>query len=259
MAGAGVLCSMGAVRAGAGLVRLATAAGMLAIVSRRVPLEVTTESYPDAAGRMAAEAWKALAKSIDAFRPHVVAVGPGLGQAPPVERCVRRLLEGRVPLVIDADGLNVLARIRGKSLLRHPPMVVTPHEGEAARLLRRSAAWVTRHREAAALETARQYRSVCVLKGAGTLVTDGKTIWKNISGNPKMASGGTGDVLTGVIAAVWGQMDDRTAASAVKAASVAVFVHGKAGDLSSVRSGLSVLASDLAGSLTTAFRKIHAK
>jgi NAD(P)H-hydrate epimerase len=158
-------------------------------------------------------------------------------------------------LVLDADGLNAFKE--APSLLeRHKaPLIITPHAGELGRLLGVSFKRIQSDRERWATHAARRFRCVCLLKGAGTLVTDGKKVWKNTTGNPAMASGGMGDVLTGLIAGLWGQMDFADGKEALQAAALGAFIHGRAGDLA-VRSlsQTRLVASQLAGFIPRALK-----
>jgi NAD(P)H-hydrate epimerase len=143
---------------------------------------------------------------------------------------VKYLLEkALVPLVLDADGLNALAQIESFKK-RKVPLIITPHAGELGRLLKMSAAQVQRDRVGAALKAAKKFGAVCVLKGAGTIVTDGQGVWKNTTGNAGLASGGTGDVLTGLVASFWAQSKNFSSAGALHTAALAVYFHGLAGD-----------------------------
>ncbi len=250
MSGAAVLSALGAVRSGAGLTKLAVPAVLQSLVARRAPLEVTTADLPGAA-------WPALSALIRKFRPDVVAVGPGLGQTAGVRRLVQKLLfdfDGAV--VLDADGLNALAAMKTRRPFR-ATVVLTPHPGEMGRLLARRIGSSAADRRATALEAARRFGATVLLKGAGTVVTDGETIRENTSGNPGMASGGMGDVLTGVIAATWAQMAERTIFTGAVAASLGAFVHGLAGDIATKDfPERTLLASDLAAALPQAFKRL---
>jgi NAD(P)H-hydrate epimerase len=184
-------------------------------------------------------------------RADVVAVGPGLGQSDDLRGLLRFLIaETDRPLVIDADGLNLLA---GQTKLlsdRKHPVVITPHPGEFARLTGLDVPTVQddRVRHAAELAATSEHL-VVVLKGAGTIVTDGKRYFVNSTGNPGMATGGSGDVLTGVIAALIGQK-----LAPFEAAQLGVFVHGLAGDIARDHHGeIGMVAGDLVDSLPDAF------
>ncbi len=252
MAGAAILSSLGAVRAGAGLVRVGIVESRQIVAAKRAPLEATTDALPEGKdGMLSPAAFSALSAAVKKFQTDVVAMGPGLGIGAGPKHVVKRFVcSYRGILVLDADGLNVFAKT---DLLRKHggEMVITPHEGELARLLNKPASWVKAHREEAARTAAKKFRCVCLLKGAGTLVTDGAVMWKNPTGNPGMATGGMGDVLTGVIAAFCARMVPLHAACA------GAYVHGLAGDIAAATiSKVGYLASDLAGFIPTALAKI---
>jgi NAD(P)H-hydrate epimerase len=171
-------------------------------------------------------------------RTTVLAVGPGLGQGAWGHALWLTALDSGKPLVLDADGLNLLAREQRRFTT---PTVLTPHPGEAGRLLGKSTDEVQRDRFAAARELARRYGAIVVLKGSGSLIAhqDGRLdvcTW----GNPGMASGGMGDLLTGVIAALMAQ-----GCSAWDAARIGVGLHARAGDVAARRGERGLLASDL--------------
>jgi hydroxyethylthiazole kinase-like uncharacterized protein yjeF len=172
----------------------------------------------------------------------VLALGPGLGQTAWGHALWLTALDANKPLVLDADGLNLLAR---EPRQFEAPTVLTPHPGEAGRLLGMSTRAVEQDRFAAARELARRYRAVVVLKGAGSLVADpdGRLDvcpW----GNPGMASGGMGDLLTGVVAALLAQ-----GCSAWQAACLGVGLHARAGDRAARQGERGLLASDLMASI----------
>lgn len=253
--GAAVLAAMGALRSGVGLVTVATPAPALSLVASARP-EIMTEALPvSAAGLLTAESTEhalALAKSRDA-----VVLGPGLGQETATRDFVRGFAERcPLPLLVDADGLNALAAAPGGAELlrgRKAPTIVTPHPGEMARLVGGTAAEVQRMR----LETARAFSkragAMVVLKGYRTLVADpqGRAA-VNPTGNPGMATGGTGDVLSGVIGALLARGNE-----AWKAAAAGVYVHGLAGDLAAARRGQdSLVAGDLLEDLSEAIGSV---
>jgi len=234
--GAAVLCAGGALRSGAGLVTVATPEPCLPLVAPARP-EAMTEPLPaTAAGGLAESALsrlEALARDRDA-----VVLGPGLGQDPQTRALVRRFVAScPVPLVVDADGLNALAA-RGAepdaltALRRSAPTVLTPHPGEMARLVGRSIREVQAARPELATALARDTGAVVVLKGERTLVADadGRAAVAAV-GNPGMATGGTGDVLSGVVGALVGHH------GALLAATAGVVVHGRAGDLAAAQRG----------------------
>ena len=187
-----------------------------------------------------------------AARSTVVACGPGLGQGSGVTRVVIDLLaRAAKPCVLDADGLNAVARTP-EALRRRDPLVITPHPGEFARLLGISAAAVQADREAQAVRFAGIRGVILLLKGHETLVTDGRRLFRNPTGNPGMATGGTGDVLTGLIAALLAQKLEPFAA-----AQLGAYLHGLAGDLARDAVGeISLTATDLLAWLPRAFQSV---
>jgi NAD(P)H-hydrate epimerase len=171
-----------------------------------------------------------------------VVVGPGLGQSAGVAEVVASLVrEVTGSLVLDADALNQLGDARRQLPLRQGPTILTPHPGEFARVSNSDTATVQADREGLAVRFSREHRVVLVLKGAGTVVTDGQRLYVNTTGNPGMATGGSGDVLSGLLGALLGQGFDP-----FEACVLGVYLHGWAGDLA--RDDLSeicVVASDL--------------
>ena len=244
MSGAARLAGWGALRGGAGLVTVATPSGVQPIVAGELSCALTLP-LPAKRGTLTAtgavEA-RRVAEGVDA-----VAVGPGLTTS--VAPFLRRFLKGLdKPVVVDADALNVLAKERSLLEGLEGPAVLTPHPGEASRLLKREIPKDREGRLEAAAELAELFGAVVVLKGAGTIVTDGERCYLNRSGNPGMASGGTGDVLSGLLAA-------RLAAGVepFPAAVQSVFVHGRAGDLAAAAVGENAcIATDLVASLPAA-------
>jgi ADP-dependent NAD(P)H-hydrate dehydratase len=250
MSGAAILCASAALRGGAGLVTLATPEPAQHPAAAANPCYMTLPLPYDDAGQIAAAAEPILFPA--AGKCSVVACGPGLGQGSGVTRVVIDLL-ARVnkPCVLDADGLNAVARAL-ESLRRRDPLVITPHPGEFARLLGASVAIVQADRESQAVQFAGKRNVVLVLKGHQTLVTDGTRLYRNTTGNPGMATGGTGDVLTGLIAALMAQKLD-----AFAAAQLGVYLHGLAGDLArDVVGEVSLTATDLLALLPRAFQSV---
>jgi NAD(P)H-hydrate epimerase len=249
MSGAAVLCASAALRGGAGLVYLAVPTDLLPIVAAANPCYLTAPVPQDEHGRLAESAE---AELLDlAQGKDVLALGPGLGRSPALTALILRLLPRLpVPVVLDADGLNALEQQTGCLRQRPAPSILTPHPGEFARLLGTDPATVQQQRQDLAVRFAAEQGIVLVLKGHGTVVTDGRRIYHNTTGNPGMATGGTGDVLTGLIAALLGQGLEPFAA-----AQLGVHLHGLAGDLARDELGeVSLIASDLLDYLPRAFR-----
>lgn len=234
MLGAAILCARGALRGGAGLVRACLPRAL------RVPFTIAVPAATTAPRSMAS------LRGCD-----VLVVGPGLGVSATTRALVRRLAtQPPGPLVLDADALNALAPWRQPRRVAHP-IVLTPHPGEAARLLDRTTVDVQRDRRAAALTLAQSTGQIVVLKGAHTVVTDGTRLRINRTGNPGMATGGSGDVLAGLLGALIAQ-----GLPAFAAACLAVHVHGAAGDLVARRlSQAGLLAEDLPLAIAEVLRR----
>jgi NAD(P)H-hydrate epimerase len=248
MTGAAVLCATAALRGGAGLVRVAVPAAALPLVAPGNPCYMTGP-LPDEDGKLAAAAAGPL---VELLRESTAAgVGPGLGRTPGVSAAVRAALEQTdLPLALDADGLNALPSPPDLLKRRRGPLVLTPHPGEFARLTGSDVAAVQVRREAVATRFAADHGVVLVLKGHRTVVTDGRRVYLNTTGNPGMATGGSGDVLTGLVAALLGQKLE-----AFAAAQLGVYLHGLAGDLAREELGeTALIASDILDYLPRAFQ-----
>jgi len=260
MPGAALLAARAAQRGGAGLVvQGCLDANLLLLVPLAAPEAVLcdlTECW-DRSGRALAEARARLEERA----PTAVLVGPGLGRGARTHALVTLVLElFHVPLVFDADALNELAGQPERLRAAHAPVVLTPHPGEAARLLGRPVGRGAEERAEAARELAQRSGAVVCLKGAGTLVAapDG-TLEVNTSGNPGLATAGAGDVLAGLVAAYLARVGPRAPGwTAFAAACAAVHVHGRAGDLGAARLGArALIASDLLDELPAAQRELE--
>ncbi len=248
--GAAFLAGLAALRAGAGLVTLAVPQDIYAMVARRQP-ELMVKPLASARGAFSVKAVKPallLMKSQE-----VLAIGPGISQEPQAQKFVRGVLKKtKLPAVIDADGLNavknnlaVLSACRGRAIL-------TPHPGEFTRLFGGKLSNDDALRGKRASEVAKRYRFFIVLKGRHTVVAEpsGKT-YVNPTGNPGMAKGGSGDVLTGIIAALLGQKF-----SLWDAARFGVYLHGLAGDIAARKKGrVSMIAGDIIQGFPEAIRR----
>jgi NAD(P)H-hydrate epimerase len=255
--GAAAMAARAALRAGAGLVTVATAKSALPIIAT-LGMEFMTEALPET------EDGAISLRALDGQRfdklvagKTVLAVGPGIGAHPETAELVRTVANKySLPLVLDADGLNAFAGHMEffRQDLRPPGATVfTPHPGEMARLTGKTTAGIQAQRAAVAREFAQQFGVTLVLKGFRTLIAgpDGQ-VWVNPTGNPGMDTGGTGDVLTGLIAGLWAQFPNRPV-SAV--ATAAVYLHGLAGDFAAGDLGQpSMLAGDLLERVPRAFK-----
>ena len=239
--GAAALCSLAALRMGAGLVTLAVPASLNDIMEVKVT-EVITRPMPETPARsLAASAEEPLLEL--AAGSDVIMIGPGLSLNAATTALARRLVAKiKKPMVIDADGLTALAEEMSVLEGPHAPVILTPHPGEMARLMKLEVGQVQRQRAELCRQLASRSSGVVVLKGAGTVIADASGKLRiNRTGNPGMASGGTGDVLTGMIGGLLAQ-----GLAPFDAAGAAVYLHGLAGDLAAAEKGeLGLIASDL--------------
>jgi len=252
LTGAAYLTSQAALLSGSGLVTLGIPESLNAVMARKLT-EVMTLPLPETReATLSPLAYSKIAKFIK--RVDAVAIGPGLSRNAGTVKLVQRLTKGlRKQFVLDADGIN--AFIGKKNLLKKAARaVITPHPGELGGLLGKKTSEIQKNRLILAKTFANEYNKILVLKGNKTVVAqpDGKC-YINTTGNPGMASGGTGDVLTGIIVSLIGQ-----GIELFRAASLGVYVHGLAGDLAVKEKGqISLIATDLLKKLPEAFRKIQ--
>ncbi|MBM3983135.1 MAG: NAD(P)H-hydrate dehydratase [Planctomycetes bacterium] len=252
MGGAAALCGRAALRGGAGLVKVACPLDVQPVIAGAYPA-YTTVGLPLHAdgsyGEGAADAVLELARGAGAG-----AIGPGLGRGASTVALVRRVLAElpEVPVVLDADGLFAVSPF-APEFRRDAPTVFTPHAGEFARLTGAPAPTTDADRREQGVGFARACGGVLLLKGAGTLVTDGARLYRNATGNPGMATGGSGDVLAGLIAALIAQ-----GLSAFDAAVLGAWAHGRAGDLGAAAlSQTALTAPDLLDYLPLVFRELE--
>lgn len=242
--GAPVLCAEAALKSGAGLVTIGIPGSLCSPVIRIKPKEIMLLALPET---KKAALRDSAGKKISSFskKTDVIALGPGASTDISTQRLIQSIIKhAKIPLVIDADGLNALA---GRAYLlrdrnRNAPIIITPHTGEMSRLSDIPAETIEKNRKKVAKTFATDYNITTVLKGRKTLVIspDGET-YTNDTGNPGMATAGSGDVLTGIVAAFLGQGLD-----SFSAAKYAVYIHGLAGDLAAAETGqISLTASDI--------------
>jgi len=240
-------------RAGAGLVTIATPSSQQPIVATLV-LEAMTEPLPETTARTlglkARDVVAELAASRDA-----VAIGPGIGLDAETQQVTRGLVaELRTPMAVDADALTALARHLDALAAAPAPRCLTPHPGEMARMLETGVADVERDRIECVRAFATRHRAYVVLKGAGSVIgaPDGR-VFVNSTGNPGMASGGTGDVLTGMLGAFLAR--GLPPGAALQAS---VYLHGSAGDIAAERVGEeSLIARDVIAAIPEAFTRLR--
>jgi NAD(P)H-hydrate epimerase len=254
MAGAPALAARGALRAGAGLVTIAVPDRVLDVVARFLAETMTVPLPCDAAGALVVGAAEPALKASE--RADVVVVGPGVGRTSGALEAVRRLaLACAKPLVLDADGLFAFQGDPTPLAKRPATTVLTPHEGEAADLLG-VARGAGLERRATVERIARACGGVCVLKGPGTLVSDGTRTSRNATGGPVLATAGSGDVLSGVIGALLAAFPPGPEAT-LRAVRTAVHVHGLAGDACArARGDQGTLAGEVADAVPAALRAL---
>ena len=218
--GAAYLAAMGALRTGAGLTFLGVPESIYAIEAVKLN-EPVVFPLPDEDGKLSEEAIPAILKRLPDM--DAVLIGPGLGQSEGTFEVVKAVLENATcPVVLDADGINVIAAHRNILRGRKHPTILTPHDGEFARL----GGTIGEDRMEAAKILAQELGCIVLLKGHRTCITDGKNGYLNQTGNPGMAVGGSGDVLSGIIVSLLGQ-----GIAPLEAAAVGAWLHGAAGDL----------------------------
>lgn len=251
MSGAACLAGMGALRGGAGLVFLAIPEAIQSIVASWNPCYLTIPLQLDQDSRLAPPSEALLMKQLPGF--DAVAIGPGCGQQEWFRNITLQLFaELKQPLIVDADALNALAGSDKPLPEAAGPRILTPHPGEFSRLVNKPISEIEQQREALSTTFAKQHNLVLVLKGAHTIITDGTRIAVNTTGNSGMATGGSGDVLTGILTSLVGQ-----GMPAFEAAQLAVHVHGLAGDLAAQDlSEPAMIASDLPDYLPDAWMQL---
>jgi NAD(P)H-hydrate epimerase len=249
LTGAVRMSSLAAIRAGAGYATVAVSADLEAIFESSQP-EVMSVGCPGGDGCLAPAGLKTIRKAFE--RAAAGVIGPGMGRDPGTVELAREAVAAiDAPLVIDADGLNAFAGEMALLRERRAPTILTPHAGELGRLLGRSSEEIAARRLAAAREAATAAGAVVVLKGDDTIVTDGERIAVNAVSAPALATAGTGDVLSGITAAMLARGLEPFAA-----ACAAVFVHARAGREATLRVGAaeSVIATDVIDSIPAGMR-----
>ena len=251
MTGAAALTSAGALRVGAGLVTLGTPKSLNPILEVKLT-EVMTLPLPETAeGSLALEAKSHIIEAVERTRS-VLAIGPGLSQHPETVALVHSLIrESDAPTVIDADGVNALSKSKDILSSLSPQTVLTPHPGEMARLIGGTVEALEYDRIGIAQQFAKAHNVTLVLKGAPTVVARGNgEVWINSTGNAGMATGGMGDVLTGLIAGLIAQK-----VSPFDAAVLGVYLHGLAGDIVAESIGMhGLMAGDVLNNVPAAIK-----
>lgn len=254
MSGAAILAGRAALHGGAGLVTVAVPRTILPVVAMAHPSYMSVSLADDLNGKLNQNCLAAIDRIVNTKT--AIAIGPGLGQSSDVQRVVQHVHQTCCrPLVLDADALNAFAGnahiLNDRS--KNSPRIITPHPGEFARLTGLDTKAIQGDRESLAVEFARKHKVAVLLKGVGTVITDGQRIAVNTTGNSGMATGGSGDVLTGLIASLLAQGMD-----VFEAAQLGAYVHGLAGETASeIHSERFITSLELVQHLDTAWKRLE--
>jgi len=249
--GAAVLCAEAAMRCGAGLVTMGIPEGINQAIIKIKPKEVMTlplgQTKEGTLSLSAYQKIKDFSKKAD-----VLAIGPGLSGNKSTQSLVRKIIKTiDKSMVVDADGLNALAGHLEIIKKKGQKLILTPHLGEMSRLTNKSAQTIQNNRITIAKQFASRYNLTIILKGHRTIVADSRNIYINKTGNPGMGTAGSGDVLTGMVAALWAQ-----GLEAFEAAKYAAYLHGLAGDLAAqAKTEIGMIASDIIEKIPRAIKK----
>jgi len=242
MLGAGALTSLAAIRSGAGLVTLGVPHGLNSALQKKISNVIMTLPLKETRNQtLAFSAFHQIKKFYSKYS--AIAIGPGLSENPSTQRLILRIIEtSPMPLIIDADALNALHRNLNILTKTNTVKILTPHPGEMSRLTGKKKTIIEKNRKNTADTFAKKYHCTLLLKGAETVIASpGKRTYTNTTGNSGMATAGSGDVLTGMIAAFVAQ-----GLSAFDATKYGAYLHGKAGDLAAKnKTRLSMIASDI--------------
>ncbi len=253
MTGAALLSAVAALRSGVGLISLGVPESSAALILKRYP-EIMVHPLPESkTGSLSISAYPKIKQLLK--KKDVLGIGPGLSQEKGTQSLIRRVaLFCAIPLVLDADGLNAFSGNVNVLKQIKVPLIITPHPGEFKRLFKNIPIQSDVQRKNAAKKIASQYGATVVLKGHQTVVADpGGRVSINRTGNPGMATGGSGDILLGVIASLLAQ-----GLKPFDAAKVGVYIHGFAGDLAKKEKGvISLVPSDILDLLPRAFQKLR--
>jgi len=252
MTGACYLCLMGALRSGSGLVTALVPSSIKPAISILVPEAIVVPVPQTEKGNLSTKALKDILSYVR--RVDVIALGPGIGQEKQTINLVNKILTHiKVPIVVDADAINIISKNIGILNKVKPYIVLTPHPGEMSRLLKKSISQIQADREDLAREFAAHFKLTLVLKGNKTIVAGNDEIYINSTGNCGMATAGAGDVLTGMISSFIGQGLD-----VFDASMLAVYIHGLSGDIvKDKKTDLSLIARDLIDEIPSAIKKIQ--
>ncbi|NDH04864.1 NAD(P)H-hydrate dehydratase [bacterium] len=252
MSGAATLCGSAALKSGAGLVQVGSPISIRHEVAIGNPCYTTIGLSEDGEGRFNKDAIQLIFPYIE--KAQSVVLGPGTGTTDACKKIAHNLLEIESPVLLDADALNSLASDGFPTSFKNKKVIITPHPGEFSRLTKSSTQDIQKNRNSHAINFAIKHGVIVVLKGHGTIVTNGKNTYINSTGNPGMATGGSGDILSGIIGALMGQ-----GIEPYDAAILGVYLHGLAGDIAKLKLGeYSLTALDILKYLPSAFL-VHGK
>lgn len=242
------MSALAAGRTGVGLLQTASTEKVLSAISQMLPESMQLPLTADENGFISADNFEKIMKVSE--KATAVLIGCGIGVDENTKKLVKKLIENlNCPIILDADGINCIADSIDIIKEKKSSIILTPHPAEMGRLCGKSAAQVQSDRLGTATEFSEKYDAVTVLKGAGTLVAYGDTVYVNQTGNPGMGKGGSGDVLSGIIASFAAQ-----GISPAEAAALGVFVHGIAGDLAAEEKTMQCMtATDIIAMLPKAF------
>ncbi|OGS27744.1 MAG: NAD(P)H-hydrate dehydratase [Elusimicrobia bacterium RIFOXYB2_FULL_48_7] len=259
MTGAAALCANACIRSGAGLVTLGVPCSQQPVAAKKTLPEAMTLSLAETKNAaLSAKALKKILGFIYKRKITGIAMGPGLSTNPSTKKLVLEILKKcTVPVVLDADALNAIPGSLNVLKKSAAGITVTPHPGELSRLSQTSVSSIQKTRLHSAVDFARANNVICVLKGHKTIVTDGKKTFINTTGNPGMSKGGSGDVLTGMIAAFRAQVKGSSMKEKLLNAAVAsVYLHGLAGDLAAKeKTQISMTPGDIIDYIPEAVKK----
>jgi len=252
LTGAATMTAQAAMRSGAGLVTVACPESSNAILATKLTCAMTLPLPETKAGTLARRAFD----KINEFskRATALCIGPGLGRNTETQELARRVITSiNLPMIIDADGLNALSGEAGILKRRKETIVISPHSGEMARLIKKPKEYIEKNRIRVVKDLSKRIGQIVILKGHESLVAKpGGKVYKNTTGNPGMATGGSGDVLSGMIASFLAQ-----GINSYDAACIAVYLHGQAGDLARDEVGeISLTACDILRKIPEVILKI---
>lgn len=271
MTGAAYLTAQSSLRSGAGLVYLAAPFSQQPILAVKLTCAITYSLEETEQGAISTKAIKQIISLLDQNKKNniltfagidAIGIGPGLSRNPETVKFVHSVLPlFKCPAVIDADGINALAE-KPEIMNRVNGAILTPHSGEMARLLKITPTKIKFNRVDSAVNAAKRFNSIVVLKGHQTVVTDGENVYINATGNPGMATAGSGDVLTGMVTAFLAQtrLTAGQEFSPFEAAQLGVYLHGLAGDIAVKRIGeTSLIATDILDAIPEAILKFKSQ